>query len=1000
MADSRNYLPKQLLDLTEEARNRWLRTSEIMEILCNYELFPLNTEPPVRPAAGSLFLFNRKALRYFRKDGHCWRKKKDGKTVREAHEKLKAGSKDVLHCYYAHGEDNHNFQRRCYWLLDKKLDHIVLVHYLEVKEGSKSGASHLLLDSSEPLESCQPTPVQFIVQKASPTSTAQTSYTASPNIMDSNREKLSSEFEGMVAKDGLGASSLNLLIYNPLLLNDSLLGPDVQGFPVLSSNSHGSYLGADQGTKFSLQSLICDSNRSSYNLHDQNFYVGQPRGADFIKHELTDAEVDSGGVTKEAVATGDCLITHADAPEANEAPQRIIQEYDFNIIPPQFRNCSTSQTADSPIVEEENRPRDYCLIMNEPGELKKLDSFGRWMNEEIGGDCDDSLMASDSGKYWNSLDAENNNKEVSSFSHHMQLDIDSLGPSLSQEQLFSICDFSPDWACTGHEMKVLIIGTFLGSKKLSNEIKWGCMFGEIEVPAEVVTDNCIRCKAPPHATGCVPFYVTCCNRLACSEVREFEYRECRSKITSLSVKDTLEEGLHFQLRLARLLSLGLEGKRLDCSEGCNTCKLRSILYEMRSSKRDWESDKESCSMSDFNSMDTRDELIQRLLKEKLCEWLVYKVHEGGKGPDVLDDEGQGVLHFAAGLGYTWAVSLIVVAGGNPNFRDMQGRTGLHWASYFGREEMVIELVRLGVDPTAVDDPTTKCPGGQCAADLASIQGHKGIAAFLAEAFLTRQLRSLSLKINLMDSTHAIIAAEKAAEAAAQAAALSTSKLDEQLLLKGSLAAVTKSARAAALIQEVYRADSFRQRQMHRELQMSSSDISEISLDLAALGCLNKVQKSTHFEDYLHSAAVRIQQKYRGWKGRKEFLKIRNRIVKIQAHVRGHQVRKQYKKVVWSVGIVEKAILRWRRKGAGLRGFHVKKGIGYVATETGKMDEYEFLRISRKQKVAGVQKALSRVQSMVRNPEACDQYMRLVTKLENLKMSDEGTKVSPQGESLQ
>jgi hypothetical protein len=28
-------------------------------------------------------------LRYFRKDGHIWRKKKDGKTVKEAHEKLK-----------------------------------------------------------------------------------------------------------------------------------------------------------------------------------------------------------------------------------------------------------------------------------------------------------------------------------------------------------------------------------------------------------------------------------------------------------------------------------------------------------------------------------------------------------------------------------------------------------------------------------------------------------------------------------------------------------------------------------------------------------------------------------------------------------------------------------------------------------------------------------------------------------------------------------------------
>jgi hypothetical protein len=43
----------------------------------------------VAAIGGSLFLFDRKVLRYFRKDGHNWRKKKDGKTVKEAHEKLK-----------------------------------------------------------------------------------------------------------------------------------------------------------------------------------------------------------------------------------------------------------------------------------------------------------------------------------------------------------------------------------------------------------------------------------------------------------------------------------------------------------------------------------------------------------------------------------------------------------------------------------------------------------------------------------------------------------------------------------------------------------------------------------------------------------------------------------------------------------------------------------------------------------------------------------------------
>lgn len=117
-----------------EARRRWLRPAEICEILQNYRKFRIAPGPPNRPPSGSLFLFDRKVLRYFRKDGHNWRKKKDGKTVKEAHERLKVGSVDMLHCYYAHGEENEKFQRRSYWLLEADLMNIVLVHYREVKD--------------------------------------------------------------------------------------------------------------------------------------------------------------------------------------------------------------------------------------------------------------------------------------------------------------------------------------------------------------------------------------------------------------------------------------------------------------------------------------------------------------------------------------------------------------------------------------------------------------------------------------------------------------------------------------------------------------------------------------------------------------------------------------------------------------------------------------------------------------------------------------------------
>ncbi|AQK43248.1 Calmodulin-binding transcription activator 4 [Zea mays] len=75
--------------LREEARSRWLKPSEVYYILQNHERFPITHEAPKKPPSGSLFLYNRRVNRYFRRDGHTWRRKKDGRTVGEAHERLK-----------------------------------------------------------------------------------------------------------------------------------------------------------------------------------------------------------------------------------------------------------------------------------------------------------------------------------------------------------------------------------------------------------------------------------------------------------------------------------------------------------------------------------------------------------------------------------------------------------------------------------------------------------------------------------------------------------------------------------------------------------------------------------------------------------------------------------------------------------------------------------------------------------------------------------------------
>ncbi|KAH1209074.1 Calmodulin-binding transcription activator 5 [Glycine max] len=124
----------------EEAKSRWLRPNEIHAILCNHKYFKINVKPVNLPKSGTIVLFDRKMLRNFRKDGHNWKKKTDGKTVKEAHEHLKVGNEERIHVYYAHGQDNPTFVRRCYWLLDKNLEHIVLVHYRDTQELQLQGS--------------------------------------------------------------------------------------------------------------------------------------------------------------------------------------------------------------------------------------------------------------------------------------------------------------------------------------------------------------------------------------------------------------------------------------------------------------------------------------------------------------------------------------------------------------------------------------------------------------------------------------------------------------------------------------------------------------------------------------------------------------------------------------------------------------------------------------------------------------------------------------------
>lgn len=210
------------------------------------------------------------------------------------------------------------------------------------------------------------------------------------------------------------------------------------------------------------------------------------------------------------------------------------------------------------------------------------------------------------------------------------------------------------------------------------------MFGQTEVPVDVIANGVLQCVAPLHEAGRVPFYVTCSNRLACSEVREFEYKVAESEVFDRETDEsaTCNSIESLEARFVNLLcaksdcpSSSLSGNDSDLSQVSQ--KISLLLFEN-------DDQLDQMLMNEISQENMKNNLLQEALKESLHSWLLQKIAEGGKGPNVLDEGGQGILHFAAALGYNWALEPTIVAGVSVDFRDVNGWTALHWAAFFGR----------------------------------------------------------------------------------------------------------------------------------------------------------------------------------------------------------------------------------------------------------------------------------------------------------------------------
>ncbi|GMY26560.1 calmodulin-binding transcription activator 4 isoform X1 [Fagus crenata] len=966
----KHYIGFDINDLFQEAQTRWLKPAEVLFILQNNEKYQLTEEPPQQPTSGSLFLFNKRVLRFFRRDGHSWRKKKDGRTVGEAHERLKVGNVEALNCYYAHGEQNPSFQRRSYWMLDPAYEHIVLVHYREISEGKSSSGSVVLLSPGS----------------SSTFSQSPSSYTKNPG----SNSIISDFFDPYQSSSSPGSVevSSDMAVKNNGM--DQLDGVDRRGQKDGSTELEVTHalrrleeqlsLNEDSIKEIPFYSQDENSNDSDILQYQresakQDQCVALPHGPEHIDqryrgHVGMQDDLNNLGFLS---AAGDCGKNHnqsfghdfTDGSKESLSWKEVLDSFDTSSgVEFQREHLYTMDGNGNPLSPSGKAP-------------KEEQEHSHWLNFNVDNVENTSMSLpkeADRFKfpaYSSVIETHETNVDyyMTFFDQGhtgMPLESDS-SLTVAQKQKFSIREISPEWGYASEATKVLIIGSFLCDPL---ESAWTCMFGDVEVPLQIIQEGVVCCKTPPHLPGKVTLCITSGNRESCSEVREFEYRintsACAHCNSSKTEATKSPEELLLLVRFVQMLLSDSSKQKGDTVES-------QLLRRSKTDDDLWGHVIEALLVGSGTSSSTVDWILQVLLKDKLCQWLLSISKEG---PDQtgcsLSKKEQGIIHMVAGLGFEWALNPILNYGVNINFRDINGWTALHWAARFGREKMVAALIASGASAGAVTDPSSQDPTGKTPASIAATSGHKGLAGYLSEVALTSHLSSLTLEESELSKGSAEVEAEITVNSISKESLTSN---EDQLSLKDTLAAVRNAAQAAARIQSAFRAHSFRKRQQRRPASAASIDDYGINSD--DISAMSKL--AFRNPRYYNSAALSIQKKYRGWKSRKDFLAFRQKIVKLQAHVRGYQVRKHYKEICWAVGFIDKVVLRWRRKGVGLRGF---RNDTQVIDETGDED---ILKVFRKQKVdVAIDEAVSRVLSMVESPEARQQYHRVLEKYRQAK----------------
>ena len=647
--------------LQEKARQRWLKSSEVLSVLKwaneKKDLSNLILQAlPDRPFAGTIYLIDtRRASRKWKQDGHEYVKRKNGMGFKEDTETLKIGGIKEIVCYYSqieqagilHKSEQYPTHRRIYKLIKRDYEDepsIFLVHYLyDIKTDAKSTDNDSLFSRN---------------------TTQVTGFPMTENSIKSDKQMSIEENDAQNSYSGFRQSL------------DSAVNQQEENFRF-----------QDQFPYFNLSldrpSTIVQE-RSEFNLgtafQDQNTFTN-------------------------AYFQPNSLSNQTSCPQAEKQQQSLDLILNSTYQENQNYQKDTFQDNSSETLSFEN----FYLMKNK---IKELEERIHDLEREK------SKMEVSSPLRENTVFELNQQQQVLP---QQSIQENSNKTEDYASLKVSVIDFSPEWDFTkgGAKVIVCISPSFEISEAFNDNLTVD--FGGIAVPARMIQPGVIKCYAPPHPQGLVKLAVlwngTCISKP--NTVNLFEFRKKQSdkkkkigvgqgnnieranELIRNDFKVRLIEKIHsiaFPDGINYLSNAGmsptegtLTGENQDSSDNSESeneniifspyrRKILSSMAHVAGSNLDNFGD-ETC----FQKLSIAiDGYISTKSKIQLVELL-----------NKYDDQGLGIIHYLVYLGFRKSCELILDQGVNACLVANGHMTPLEIALSLADEKMIELLIKKG-----------------------------------------------------------------------------------------------------------------------------------------------------------------------------------------------------------------------------------------------------------------------------------------------------------------